>query len=569
MIVNSKVKFAVWALWLSLSPLLLWITYLTTGPSISGREMDVASFLLLMALVALIPIIVNETPIFFTEGVALAVFLAFGLFVEIILVQFALIVLLVKIRVSRRDLIRIPTNSLMFLLVSIIAGGVYYLLGGTTGGVDITSTSFLIPIIGYEISKFFANHSILVLIRRLVYKRKDQLISRDLIWEAGTTLIHFPVGIVLYLLYVEMGIIALFYVGIPLVSLSLILKLYYSSQKINYYLQKASEIGHQLAGRMQVDEVLDLFIEKLSSMLPVDYAYVLDVTPDGKLKLVRYLENGEEKSHNLDHFNGFGTLVWQSRKAVMFNSKREIKQNVAKNLPDSVQSVIGVPVVRNKQAVGIIILASNKKKAYEKYQLMIVDLLSSYLAVATENAKNYEETKRKSERCPLTKLYNYRYFERVLEQEFNSLKKNENVKPLSLILLDIDHFKKINDTYGHQSGNEVLCELADHLLHLVGEKGTVARYGGEEFVILLPNMDKLGCYAFAEDLRKSIEDKVFSIHDDLNHGNEIFVNITASIGFATAPYDSETTMDLIRHADRAMYIGAKQAGRNKVAQYVK
>jgi diguanylate cyclase (GGDEF)-like protein len=200
---------------------------------------------------------------------------------------------------------------------------------------------------------------------------------------------------------------------------------------------------------------------------------------------------------------------------------------------------------------------------------MIADILASYFGVAMEKARHYQETKRRSERCALTKLYNYRFFENVLEKEYANLEKGE-LASLSLILLDLDHFKKINDIYGHQSGNEILKQVADRLLGLVGEAGTVARYGGEEFVILLPDMDRSRCFELAERIRVNLANRSFTLKQHIRDTHTVqLVKVTASIGFATAPDDAEDTLDLIRHADRAMYVGAKQAGRNKVAEYRK
>ena len=137
-------------------------------------------------------------------------------------------------------------------------------------------------------------------------------------------------------------------------------------------------------------------------------------------------------------------------------------------------------------------------------------------------------------------------------------------------MMDIDHFKSVNDTYGHQSGNDILIELARILEAEVGEEGTVARYGGEEFVILFPDYSKDLTLLFAEALRKKIEKHPFKIKTDLGADRSIQdVNITLSIGVSTAPDDSDEPNALIRNADRALYIGAKQAGRNKVAAYVK
>src|SRR5690606_27996112 len=128
----------------------------------------------------------------------------------------------------------------------------------------------------------------------------------------------------------------------------------------------------------------------------------------------------------------------------------------------------------------------------------------------------------------------------------------------------------INDKYGHQSGNEILIALADLLREVVGDEGTVARYGGEEFVVLLPDYSKDLAMLLAENIRKEIEKREFMIQSDLDEDRKtIPIKITMSIGVSSAPDDSDDGMAMIRNADRALYIGAKQAGRNKVAAYTK
>jgi diguanylate cyclase (GGDEF)-like protein len=553
--------------WLLLFPAAAWLIYQSFPPSISGYELDSITFLILLCIVAALPIIVNETPIFFNGGVSLAIFLAFGLFIEMIFMQVAVVVLLVSLHITKKDLFRLPMNSLMFMMVSVSGAFAFYLLGGETGNVDLQSFQTFIPIVGYIITTFTVNHIIVYYIKKYVYKRANGFFTKDLIWEAMTTLLVMPVGFVLYLLYIEIGLNGIFYVGLPFVSLAIILQLYYRSQNVNVYLQKVSEIGHQLSERLQVNEVLTHFLAKLSNMLKVDYAYIIDVKENDDFEVVRYIEHGEDKelqrvNFNLD--NGVVRYIYQVGESLLFKYRKEWQHLSEEILPHDVESIIAVPVIRNQETVGVILLASMQKRAYERFQLMIVNILANYLAVAIENAKHYEETRNSSERCALTGLYNYRYFENRLQNEYD---KKTN---LSLILLDIDHFKNVNDTYGHQAGNQILCELANRLVDAVGAQGTVARYGGEEFAVLLPTMDRFTAYHLAEAIRLAIYKSPFGIQDHLSDKKRnVNVHITASIGVASAPEDGDDPMSLIRHADRALYTGAKQKGRNKVAQYVK
>jgi diguanylate cyclase (GGDEF)-like protein len=571
--VTKPLRVGIWITWLLVFPATCWYIYQQYPPVISGFEVDVFVFLIFMCIVATLPIIVNDTPIFFTHGVSLAVFLVFGLFVEMILFQIAILVLLSKVHLTRNNLFRLPMNSLIFLIVSIIGAFVYYSLGGQNSIIQLSSLSSFIPIVGYIAATFLANNILIYIVRRVLYKRDEHFFTRDLLWEAMTSLLVIPVGVVLYLLYIEIGIISTFYIGIPFLSIAIILQLYHSSQQVNSYLQKVSEIGHQLTERLEVDQVLSLFLAKLTKTLQVDYAYIINVKKDHNFEVLRFFELGEERNGDgftFDQEEGISGYIYQTSKPVLFKTAKEWTHMALSDAHEEAESLIGVPIKRNQKIIGIIILLSNKKRAYEGFHLTIVDILANYLAVAIENARHYEEAKKISEHCGLTKLYNYRYFENKLEEEFSKLTSSRIKIDLSLILLDIDHFKAINDTYGHQAGNEILFELARRLEKSIGSEGTVARYGGEEFAILLPGFDRLSSYRLAESIRQAISSDPFIINHHLAEENrEIEVTITASIGVATAPEDADDPMTLIRHADRAMYTGAKQKGRNKVAQYVK
>ncbi|MRX74163.1 diguanylate cyclase [Bacillus lacus] len=557
--------------WAVLSPTILWATYQLWPPDIAGQELDILSFLILMSIVAFLPIIVNETPVFFIHGISLAVFLSYGIFMEMILVQAVVIALLIKLRVGIQDLFRYPINSLMFMFVSFISGSAYYLLGGQTGA-QAFSPIFIAQVVTYSFVVCAVNHYFLQFVRKFIYKKSQPLLSTDFIWEIFTTSLVFPVGLILYLLYIELGLVALFYVGVPFIILSVILKLYYASQKVNSYLQEASEIGHQLTERLNVGEVLNVFLEKITKMIEVDYAFIIDTEDSqGRLKCIREYRQGERIENSGKSFSiGSGVLryVYENKKTLQYKKKTQWKHLGDSFMPEGAESLMAVPVIRNQKVVGAVLLISHSKRAFQQYQLILLDLLTAHLGVAIENAKNYEKTRKENERCSLTGLYNYRYFEKQLTYLMNTMNQGR-LDRVSLILLDIDHFKLVNDTYGHQAGNEILIELAERLRNFIGNKGTVARYGGEEFVIILPNTGKRQCFSLAEGIRSSIAQKPFMIQQHIFEEGSIPVQITASLGIASAPEDADEPLALIRHADRAMYTGAKKAGRNKVAEYAK
>lgn len=571
--VSKQKRMGIWLVWAFLWPTLILAVYNLFEANFQGNWFDILSFALLVCIVAMLPIIVNDTPVFFIPGVGLAIFLYYGLFAEMILSQIAYITLLAKVRLPKALWFKIPLNLLMFLFVSILSAGVYYLLGGEHGSITITSPMDVVPIIGYVIAYFIFNQMILTLFKYFLNDTKPKFFGKDFWVDFYNTMIVLPVGFVLYILYVEIGASAIYYVGVPFVSLAIILKLFYSSQRINDYLQKTSEIGHELTGKLKVGEVLDRFVEKISTLLDVHYAYVFDVENDERLNLIRFYDS-EEKIHfpniQIAKFESISGKVWGNAQGIHYRSKKQRAHIDSTYLPEDVESVISIPIERNQRVVGVLTLASKQKRAYEKYQYMIVDILANYLAVALVNARNYEETKRKSEICPLTKLYNYRYFEDTLHEYFHYLQKTNKKENISVVLLDLDHFKRVNDEYGHESGNEALCELAERLTTIIEDKGTVARYGGEEFVILLPQVNQEHAEHIAEHVRRKIANEPFTLSNHiLKHDQPVKVHLTASLGVATYPEDCEDPRELVRHADRAMYMGAKRRGRNKVASYEK
>lgn len=565
---GNRKKAGLWITWAVLWPLGLWWIGHTFGLSMNGHVADYIFFILLTMVVACFPIEIRGTDLVFTQGVLLAIFLEFGLLAEVIAQQIATLAFLIFLRVGRKDLERYPMNLLMFLAVSLVSGLAFFAAGGKIGSPEIDSFSDAIPVIVYVFSIFLSNHFLLFVFQSFFRRSKRVFclfMGKDAWWEAVMTLLMAPIAIALYVLYKQMGTAAIVFVGIPFVSLSIMLRLYHSSEKINRLLQRSNEVGQQLSMTLEVEKTLDFFMEKLPEIFNVDMAYILDTDADRQVLNMRRVY--EKKTGTLGIWRkqkkneGISGRVWMEQTAVRYLRRKQWAGYSNGFLPPQSQSVISVPVRRNQEIVAIVTLASFQKRAYERHHLMVLEILANFLAVAVENARNYEKTKRLSERDPLTNLYNYRYFINLLDSKFDA-----GTYPFSIILLDLDYFKDVNDTYGHEVGNQVLCQLAGRLVDLVGDRGVVARYGGEEFVIVLGNTDAEESHKVAEQVRMRIADEPFLSDSD----HEEFcreISITASIGVAAAPDRGEDSLSLIRNADRAMYTGAKQKGKNRVSLY--
>ncbi len=178
-----------------------------------------------------------------------------------------------------------------------------------------------------------------------------------------------------------------------------------------------------------------------------------------------------------------------------------------------------------------------------------------FLASGNIESAYYEEIHQLTIGDALTGAFNRRHFGEHLEREFSRSRRHR--RPLSLALFDIDHFKKVNDTYGHVTGDYVLRELGHTVRERIRQEELFARYGGEEFVVLLPETGRNEALTFAEQLRALVEDHAF-VFD----GHRL--RITVSVGVAELSEDMDSPEDLVRAADSKTY-EAKQAGRNRVA----
>lgn len=566
---RKEVKAFFWIAWIITLPATLIYTYQHYPPTIE-YGWNLLVFFLLGIIVSMFPITIQGRDFFIIQWLSFGAFLLYDLYIEILVVQASIFGLLLIRRIPRKEAHRYPINSLMFLMVSFLSGLSFYAVGGVTGPQPIQD--LIIPTIVYMASNMIVSQLFLLLYAKLS-KIKMPVFGRDFLWEAVGSLFFYPFAITTFYLHIAIGPWAIVLLGIPILLAVGLLQIYNTTEKVNDYLQQAVEIGHQLTGKLKASEVLDLFIQKVSATLEVDYAYLLDVIDDKEqLEILRQTEKGQlfkTKMEPLKKNQGISGTVWATQKSVLYHQRSDWESLAEGYMPSDIESVICVPVIRNNQVVAVLFLGSVRKRAFEKFQLMTVDILCSYFAVAIENARNHEQTKRESEHCALTGLYNYRYFEKALSYAFHSVVMKQE-QSLSLIMIDLDHFKQVNDSYGHQSGNQILKEVGERLTEMFYNIGTVARFGGEEFVVYLPYFHKKEALGIAEKFREQLSVTPFKLHTDLSEERkEQSVLITASIGVATAPIDADDSLTLIRHADRALYTGAKRAGRNRVASYVK
>lgn len=246
----------------------------------------------------------------------------------------------------------------------------------------------------------------------------------------------------------------------------------------------------------------------------------------------------------------------------VFAEKRSIITNLGQNDPrfkqtgffsegtSGISSMICVPLIAKGEAIGVINITNKKhNKLFNRQDLEFMEALSNQAAIAIDNAKLYELATKDS----LTKLYIHRHFRTLLDTEITRAARYGHV--VSLLMMDIDNFKSINDTYGHLVGDKAIKEIARTIKSSIRTIDVAARYGGEEFTVILPETSAKDAVIIAERLRKNIEQIVIHPEDNMSFG------LSISIGISEFPVSAEEPEKLIECADKALY-KAKNSGKN-------
>ncbi|MGB7623654.1 MAG: GGDEF domain-containing protein [Terriglobia bacterium] len=225
--------------------------------------------------------------------------------------------------------------------------------------------------------------------------------------------------------------------------------------------------------------------------------------------------------------------------------------------PLAVGSLLAIPLGPPSQRLGAFVLTHSQAGQFGNDVQQLLRLLCQHVAVIVENAINHRQMETLAATDELTHLPNHRHFQERIEEEVSRSRRNK--KPLSLLMVDLDEFKKMNDTHGHPFGDAVLGQLASILEHCLRREDFAARYGGEEFAVILPDTGREGARQTAERFRAEVSRTVFT-----HEGNSAHLSISG--GIATYPRDATSKEQLIENADRALYV-AKRTGRNRIAQY--
>ena len=222
--------------------------------------------------------------------------------------------------------------------------------------------------------------------------------------------------------------------------------------------------------------------------------------------------------------------------------------------PKAVHGCMVVPIVSESQTIGCVAFTDSRPNAFTFEQQRLVDRLIRLASVGIQNALLHSKTVELAETDSVTGLLTNRAYQERLEAEFR--KAQTARQSLALLIIDVDFFKRVNDTYGHPQGDELLRQLGELLRQHARRADICCRYGGDEFTIVMPETIKAEAAMVAGRIRQAVADKMFVLEQSL-------VNITVSIGVAGYPQDVTQKAALVKAADVALY-AAKQDGRNNV-----
>jgi diguanylate cyclase (GGDEF)-like protein len=317
-----------------------------------------------------------------------------------------------------------------------------------------------------------------------------------------------------------------------------------------------------------LEKTLETVVDEIRKVIPYDTAILYFSDSEGTTlhpQIVR-LASAEYPQDYIDRLRTFpvpfgkGLVGWSAKEKEPLNCPNVLKDPRRLDLPEtpSLLSVLTVPFVVEQKTIGALALSQIGERRFAPSDLRLLRVLADDCAIAIHKARLFDETQRLAILDGLTGLANSRHFYNELKKEMERAERYS--KPVSLILFDIDDFKKVNDSLGHQVGDNLLRELAQILPTLTRKSDLLARYGGEEFAVLLPETSREHALATAERIRAKVEGHVYP-GVDLPRGR-----MTISLGVATYPYDAATHRDFVRAADIALY-AAKRAGKNRVFSY--
>ena len=323
-------------------------------------------------------------------------------------------------------------------------------------------------------------------------------------------------------------------------------------QRYNRQLETLRQAGLEISSELGLDALIWMIAPRAVELLNgTAMALYLHNSEKDILELAISLgDNQPEMEKFVQRGVGLAGRVWESSKSVLLE---DFHTGRTADLSKSYWGkVAGAPLIWGNEFLGVVFVFSDQN--FYESDLKILELFGSHAAAAIRNARLHQELSQLAVTDSLTGIYNRRHFFEMAEKEFHQAVRYK--RPFSVIMFDLDLFKKVNDTFGHARGDEILQMTVHRCAAQMRDADILGRYGGEEFVIALPETNAQDAVAMAERLRQELASRPVE-------SESMPALVTASFGVATLMADAPDLMQLLNRADVALY-HAKQAGRNQV-----
>ncbi len=332
-------------------------------------------------------------------------------------------------------------------------------------------------------------------------------------------------------------------------------------QRVNE-LRALNEIAKALNSSLDPDEIFKVIIKKTADLVKAEAWSVLMVNENtGELVFEAAAGEAAEKLKGVRIKPGRGVAGWVAQRGIPLivpdvSKDPRFFPGVDKQTKFKTRSILCVPLKSRDRVIGVVeVINKIGGENFDQDDLNIFETMVEHATIALQNASLYQQIEDMTVIDDLTKLYNTRYYNQYMDKLF--LKAKIDSDYISLVFLDIDHFKFVNDNFGHLVGSETIRVVGERIRNSVRKGDVCVRFGGDEYIVVLPRTTKKAALVIAETIRQEISKKPFSATD-----NKTF-NLTVTIGVATFPDDAANKEELIGLADRAMYEG-KETGRNKI-----
>ena len=355
-------------------------------------------------------------------------------------------------------------------------------------------------------------------------------------------------------------------------------------RKLSRYTQLQT-IAEELANMTDLSSITQLAVDRAFTLIGKSDVCLLFLLNQDQQELSLFASKRQPAiaSIRAKHGDQFDRYVLRTHRPLLVNDIRRDFRFTVTAAPDrDISSIIACPLLVGRSPEGVLRLDSSQPGAYTQDDLRFLDILLDLVATAVANAKLFAQAEQLAMTDSLTGLALRRPFLEQMTRELS--RSNRSRESISIIMVDVDHFKRYNDTFGHTAGDLILKSVADVLRTTTPPGGVAARYGGEEFVVLLPQVDRPQAGQIAEKIRRLVEQHGGGhVGDEARaavkmsgraalHGvasvsspksAKVNTDVTVSLGVATFPEDAQAELELIRVADQRLY-NAKRGGRNLV-----